>query len=1115
MTTRSMVLLLNLPHLLIFQSNTNLYPKNSIVECDDTLTNIIFKNSSTSKFPKSSYFLDKTGSEYEFRQFMGSFDFDPCSWPRKFRRKRDFESLQQYFDRAHVTIDSVNSSLTITQLVNISSDKSTITIKENYLLLSTFSDKSNVKIKPDENLVNISIEKPLVIMNSSRDQSFEMKTTQSELYVVKKSERDYSIAIESGVTNIILRQNSIDVTANADHRSTINIRNQAEITSDHIFINSKIIDRQSIIRQLNVTCYAKNVVTEIELVTGNLSIFYNQTLIEVSAKTHEIFVYVDRYAVRIATVFSSFNISITNLITINIDDATVVGYPQNNNITALVPYSLMKVWADNETTLQFGDTALTNTFLNVESRRLVFELEPSKSKVRCTSFDSLSLLNTSHASNLMLRSNKTAIEVLSGIPRFLILTGNTSIELKSSSSKWISVGSGSFATVQPTIGFQGEQDTSKVTVPGDTDHSIALSSRISTTAVLLHTTVIPTVISMSSEHIAQKSTDRMEIGSTAFKYSLPFTYPVEVPEPFPDSSTATMYTTAITAESVTSAYNTVPPLPNFSAFTSIASLETTTPGHTVQITTPTGFTCIRSTLNPSSDVVCIEAEITSIQVPPMNSTITISQEATLVPYQSTTGSVPIAHENSENFIITQYSVATIATPITRPLLPAPTINVGNATVDEIIEHSSSTAINSESRIIVEVSTVATAVAHAARDEITGRESSVPSPIEREDGNGNFTERKLSKRYVLMQNPPEDKNILSVALRVKRSIQLNSDEFLEPIKKGLEEAYVEGKNRRLGINQKSRIRRQSEAENRASSKNGTKMNVELISVDRPNVDKAIIRFFVVDGSHAVDAAKAKETYNQLDSNELSALITHPVLSLEHHSTNANESVELIESVPESAKSDFPSETILVVVILVSLGLILLATALALIFHKKHKKCCAETERRDSVVSEQQRARISGQHETSKSLHARLAIMTNHSVDNTGRVFRETGKFTSQTSRTKLVSLPTITNKVLNTSKDLSPSEMLSFYISILGNELAQRMHEHINFLGLTNKVCPTDKDAKDMINNRDWPPSIDYLSKGTGIISPNSRRKIAQNLLDRSFPLENVQIEDVLADRHPH
>jgi len=378
---------------------------------------------------------------YEFYVYAPRENTDfhaPCrkSFSFRQRKKREFQSLQNSWPNAKISVVSQMSNYTVTQLVNLTTDRSTVTAQEGQVRAVILSEKSNLRVKPEENFVNISVTSPQIIVNTSKDQSFEMTSSLSEIFVAtKKLIQNFTIAFASEVTNVTVRQNSIEVQASADQTAKITVRESADATKNLILINSSIIDPKLSLRDLVIRCFTQGVYTEIQLIRGSLSIMYKQTLIQVSALNHQILIFAGQYAIKITTLYSPFTISITDLVEISIDNARLISFPDNNNISAYLQYSLMKVRADNLSSISFGSGALQNANIDIESKNITFQLVPDQSIIRSLHFENLAVLNTSMMANIATKSQKMMFEVLNGIPYILILTGNSSIELRKATSK--------------------------------------------------------------------------------------------------------------------------------------------------------------------------------------------------------------------------------------------------------------------------------------------------------------------------------------------------------------------------------------------------------------------------------------------------------------------------------------------------------------------------------------------------------------------------------------------------------------------------------------------------------------------------------------------------------
>jgi len=73
-------------------------------------------------------------------------------------------------------------------------------------------------------------------------------------------------------------------------------------------------------------------------------------------------------------------------------------------------------------------------------------------------------------------------------------------------------------------------------------------------------------------------------------------------------------------------------------------------------------------------------------------------------------------------------------------------------------------------------------------------------------NGTEEKRRVNKRFSDFKAPPSEHAMLSLALKVKPTLDTNTDHFLDAVKRGLAKAYMEGKYRKLGIGSKKKFNR---------------------------------------------------------------------------------------------------------------------------------------------------------------------------------------------------------------------------------------------------------------------------------------------------------------------
>lgn len=401
--------------------------------------------------------FDNKGNVYDFYQFgphSQSLKTNAC-YHFKNRLKRQFQPLSPQFNNSNVIVNSLDSNITVTQLINITSGRSMVEIRENVVRVRINSERSNVRINPKVNYVNISVSSPFVILNASERQSLDMTSLSSEITVVtQKGGQNYSIVTESGPSNMTIRQGTALIEALADTRSKITVQGYLPNTRDQILINSQVIDQTTFTRELIMLALTQNVRTEIQLVRGLVSIIYDKVQIRVSAVDHEILIYTGVYTVRITTLLSPFTISVTDTVDVTVDNATVSVFPDTSNITGKIPYSLMQLRPDNATNVQLqtdqqSASALSNANIDVESRNLTLEVIPSVPRIYAVSIDSYAIINTSY-SNIGLTANRSVIEVLSGSPYIRVLTGNTSIEVRAGGRPFtLSPGSGTGLTFPP------------------------------------------------------------------------------------------------------------------------------------------------------------------------------------------------------------------------------------------------------------------------------------------------------------------------------------------------------------------------------------------------------------------------------------------------------------------------------------------------------------------------------------------------------------------------------------------------------------------------------------------------------------------------------------------
>lgn len=258
-----------------------------------------------------------------------------------------------------------------------------------------------------------------------------------------------------------------------------------------------------------------------------------------------------------------------------------------------------------------------------------------------------------------------------------------------------------------------------------------------------------------------------------------------------------------------------------------------------------------------------------------------------------TSTVAVAN-GTEQFVFSQFSVGTSSnTPSVT--LPLPNIAENGSVTQPVVLPEPPTFTVSQPSLVFNDSSALLNTVEVLQNTRNGLQSStlIAPTI---SGNASIPAQNF-----LLNAPPNEAYMLSVAVKVRRSTDLTAENFSRIIQSALKKAYIEGRNRQLGISTRRRIKRKSKIrkrqvgnsnvpltkfdENRVEirvifiefmlSMHSIQFIFQLISVDRPMSDEAKIRFYVVNDKNLVEAKRAKETFDQLGNSELSAFLTYPV------------------------------------------------------------------------------------------------------------------------------------------------------------------------------------------------------------------------------------------------
>lgn len=163
-------------------------------------------------------------------------------------------------------------------------------------------------------------------------------------------------------------------------------------------------------------------------------------------------------------------------------------------------------------------------------------------------------------------------------------------------------------------------------------------------------------------------------------------------------------------------------------------------------------------------------------------------------------------------------------------------------------------------------------------DFTPNQSSVIPPVisevivNRSEGN----QRKLKKRFISRNMHPDDRYRLSVQIKLERSVDSNSEEFREALKAGLTHAYKEGRNKQLGISVSNADSYEKTRSKRDVQKKKLAIRRNVTNVDNENSDHVEVRFSIND----FDLSDKQDSVRIFDSAyaHSSTILTNEIISV---------------------------------------------------------------------------------------------------------------------------------------------------------------------------------------------------------------------------------------------
>lgn len=163
--------------------------------------------------------------------------------------------------------------------------------------------------------------------------------------------------------------------------------------------------------------------------------------------------------------------------------------------------------------------------------------------------------------------------------------------------------------------------------------------------------------------------------------------------------------------------------------------------------------------------------------------------------------LPSPANGTDQFVITQFSVAT--SPTSSVTLPLPNTAENVSTTPVILPEPPAFTVSPQGGV-ENVSQVrnTSEVLQNTLDVLQGSTQIVPTTA---TGNSSSTLPIALRELGFLNSPPSDAYMLSVAMKVKRSLDSSLTNFTNTVQNALRKAYIEGRNRQLGINSRRIIR----------------------------------------------------------------------------------------------------------------------------------------------------------------------------------------------------------------------------------------------------------------------------------------------------------------------